>query len=771
MAVEVFSLVTARIDDKFLSYVVSSTGRDRDGVEQLLCGMSSNLQCWQKDDGSWHISGCLNNVVEAGANLLALYMRSQAAARSCGGSTADAALSVSGADDISAGTPPPFVAKTESVDDDDDDSDNIPLQDRIQKEAASQIQPETDSVDVGRKKVVSASRPQTRQSTSLAARKQSPKSYCCRVCKKSFSSSTNLRRHVRANHETGRFQCQYCPVAFKRCDSLLRHRRTAHADLQCTGCRKVFRNVDSKSAHVCKGRSSNKLSCTVCSKSFISRSNLNKHIRMTHGAIVFPCKECGKVFRHSDTLTLHTWKSHQRFICPQCGSVHETANLLCKHMSSVHGKRVPGMSAMRRSPSTENGDDSMNMNDVSDGDDDATDNLASDFLAGAADGGEHSLMQVLENGEASFLDVISDADELLRANVRKNRVKEEPGTRSNASNSKQAPGGAGKSNACHVCNKSFSSESNLRRHIRVNHEASQFPCHMCSAVFKRIDSLVRHKRANHADLCCSACHSVFNSAEAKATHDCLLPSEKKLSCDVCGKSFVNRSNLNKHSYLVHGGVKFHCTECPKFFRRSMTLTLHMWKFHNRFNCPQCNAVLDTAALLCEHMSSVHGRKATKNLSEICRRPVARPIPVANCTRCNKTFSSRSNLAKHVRVVHGHPRWHCALCERTFTAELQLSLHIRTFHQHLPMKLVAFTALIVAPSERINKLASSVVCGKFPQTTLLANLFKRNTNFSGISAGNTAKICVPLVNLCRFGVANCLQCFDIVGWAAGRASGP
>lgn len=685
MAVEVFTSVTARIDDKFLNYVVTSTGRDQRLVEQLLSGMSSNLQCSQKDDGSWHMSGCLNNIVEAGANLLALYVRLQAEARNST-SAADAAA----IDNTSPATAPQFVPKSETVDDDDDD-DDVPLQDRFRKEASDQLQPETDAVETGRKKGGPVTRPRTRQASSLAVSRQSPKSYCCRVCKKGFSSSTNLRRHVRANHETGRFQCQTCPVAFKRCDSLLRHRRTAHADLQCTSCRKVFKNIDVKSAHACKGRSSNKLACTVCSKSFISRSNLNKHIRMTHGAIVFPCKECGKMFRHSDTLTLHTWKSHQRFICPQCGSVQETANLLCKHMSSVHGKTVPGMSAMKRSPSPENGDDSLPMNDAFDGDDDANDNDANDtFRPDAVDNGEQTLVQVSATEADGFLDdVISDASTLLRGAVRKNRVKEEPSTRSNLSNFKQAAGSSSRSNSCRVCSKSFSSESNLRRHIRVNHEASQFPCHVCSAVFKRIDSLVRHKRANHADLCCSVCHAVFNSAEAKASHDCTRPSEKKLSCDVCGKSFVNRSNLNKHSYLVHGGVKFHCTECPKFFRRSMTLTLHLWKFHNRFNCPQCNAVLETAALLCEHMSSIHGRRATKNLSEICRRPANRPIPVANCTRCNKTFSSRSNLAKHVRVVHGHPRWHCSMCERTFTAELQLSLHIRTFHQHLPMKLVAF----------------------------------------------------------------------------------
>ena len=694
MAVEVFSVVTAKVDNSFLNEVIVSVGRDH-SIQHLLCSMSSNLKCRQNEDESWQISGCLNNVVEAGANLLALYVRSKAAARN-NNATIDVRLpiSVSDTDVMSPISLDPFVAKTERLDGEDDSLVQDSSRGMSTQENTNQMQTGGDGIEMGGNGGGTVGGTKRRQSSRQAARRQAHKhhnSYCCRMCKKSFSSSTNLRRHVRANHESGRFQCQYCPAAFKRCDSLLRHRRTAHADLQCTKCRKVFKNIEAKSLHVCKGRSSVKLSCNVCHKTFISRSNLNKHIRLTHGATVFPCKECGKVFRHPDTLTLHTWKYHHRFICPHCGSVHETATLLCKHMSSVHGKKVAGMSPIKHSPSPENGDDSFTVNDVSDGDD--SDDDINNLMTDAVDIGHQMLVQASENGETSFLDAIpdSDVDKLPRgtSSTRKNKTKDSAGNANVKRESSGAEEQGGKTNACHMCHKSFSSESNLRRHIRVNHEASQFPCQECSAVFKRIDSLVRHKRANHAELCCSVCHAVFNSAEKKSTHDCTRPSDRKLSCDVCGKSFVNRSNLNKHSYLVHGGVKFQCNECPKFFRRSMTLTLHMWKTHNRFTCPQCNTVLETAAVLCEHMSSIHGRKATKNLSEICRRPVNRPNAVANCVRCNKTFSSRSNLAKHIRVVHGHPRWHCSMCERTFTAELQLSLHIRSFHQNLPLKLVPF----------------------------------------------------------------------------------
>jgi len=682
MTVEVFSLVTAKIDSNFLTEMASCIGQDDCITEKLLSGMSSNLKCWQTEDHSWYMSGCLNNIVEAGANLLSLYMRWKTAARD----NLDVDVSFALASSSAGFTSP--LTKIEELDGEGDLQDQDSRRKTSPRQSAVRLQSGTGAEEMDESEDDAV--PRRRLPTRQAAHRQiyNKREFGCRTCKKSFSSATNLRRHVRANHESGRFQCQYCPLEFRRCDSLLRHRRTAHADLQCNSCRKVFKNVDSKSSHVCKGRSRDKLLCNVCRKSFISRSNLNKHIRMTHAATAFTCQDCGKIFRQSDSLTLHTWKNHRRFICPHCGSVHETADLLCKHMSTVHGKKLPSMSPNKHSPRLQNGDESFDMNDASDGNDD--NDAGGTAFPDANEDDDKTLLELATNGETSLLDEVPDsADHLPRGTsaVRKIRSKALIGKHRAASGVGTGEHSGSKTNACHICSKCFSSESNLRRHIRVNHEATRFPCQECTLVFKRIDSLVRHKRANHAELCCSVCRGVFNSVEAKESHDCTRPSEKKLSCDICGKSFANRSNVNKHSYLVHGGVKFHCTECPKFFRRSMTLTLHMWKFHNQFTCPQCNSVLESAALLCEHMTVIHGRKATKNLSEICRRPASRPKPIANCIHCNKMFSSRSNLSKHIRIVHGHPRFHCTMCERTFTSELMLSLHIRTFHQHLPMKLV------------------------------------------------------------------------------------
>ena len=208
MAVEVYSLVTATIDRNFLNNVMASISWDRSVIEQLLCGMSNNLKCWQNDDESWQISGCLNNIVEAGANLLALYMRAQAAARD-NNSAIDLPLSVSASstDAMTPGNPGLFVTKTEVFDGEDDQH----VEGSSQKVSGQEYVGDSGEVATEDNNVVGM---RTRQSSRPSAHRfiyKHQKSHCCRMCKKSFSSSTNLRRHVRANHESGRFQCQYCP--------------------------------------------------------------------------------------------------------------------------------------------------------------------------------------------------------------------------------------------------------------------------------------------------------------------------------------------------------------------------------------------------------------------------------------------------------------------------------------------------------------------------------------------------------------------------------
>ena len=81
---------------------------------------------------------------------------------------------------------------------------------------------------------------------------------------------------------------------------------------------------------------------------------------------------------------------------------------------------------------------------------------------------------------------------------------------------------------CNLCNKLFSNQSNLRKHIRSVHEKMKFTCEICGKEVSRKDKLQRHKLSVHS-----------KSSEFK--------------CTVCERKFIQKDNL-----LAHKNV---CCKC------------------------------------------------------------------------------------------------------------------------------------------------------------------------------------------------------------------
>ena len=56
-------------------------------------------------------------------------------------------------------------------------------------------------------------------------------------------------------------------------------------------------------------------------------------------------------------------------------------------------------------------------------------------------------------------------------------------------------------NICDICERSFSTKSNLKRHQETKHTErdpnSCFKCKNCEKVFERKDNLIRHERTEH----------------------------------------------------------------------------------------------------------------------------------------------------------------------------------------------------------------------------------------------------------------------------------
>ncbi|XP_076303940.1 zinc finger E-box-binding homeobox 2-like isoform X3 [Tachypleus tridentatus] len=119
--------------------------------------------------------------------------------------------------------------------------------------------------------------------------------HICPLCKKSYSLSTNLKRHLRLHHDR-----------------------------------------QSKSVKVTA-------TCPVCGQKLATSSSLNRHLA-THypSTSKYECNLCGKHVKRKDHYNLHMRQAHgsreQLYVCPKCDKVFTTGHYLNRHLFWAHSE-------------------------------------------------------------------------------------------------------------------------------------------------------------------------------------------------------------------------------------------------------------------------------------------------------------------------------------------------------------------------------------------------------------------------------------------------
>ena len=106
----------------------------------------------------------------------------------------------------------------------------------------------------------------------------------CKMCKKNFSCSSSLNRHMREVHKPINkcFTCTTCDKVYKRKDVLQKHISSCHEN-------EKFKNFH----------------CPYCSQKYGQKFNLNKHIRRCH-----KCSICNIAYKNQNDLKCHEFKRH-----------------------------------------------------------------------------------------------------------------------------------------------------------------------------------------------------------------------------------------------------------------------------------------------------------------------------------------------------------------------------------------------------------------------------------------------------------------------------
>ncbi|XP_061733571.1 zinc finger protein OZF-like isoform X2 [Nerophis ophidion] len=243
--------------------------------------------------------------------------------------------------------------------------------------------------------------------------------------------------------------------------------------------------------------------------------------------------------------------------------------------------------------------------------------------------------------------------------------------------------------SCQFCQKSFSINGNLQRHLRIHTGAKPFSCDTCGKSFNQSDTLKSHQRIHTGErpFVCNTCGKTFIQKSALRTHQKLTHvTDKTQACVACGTAMSCVDLLDVHLDTHHASVPCECVLCGRHLASVIELRSHqqghmMDKLHA---CGLCGKSFKSPSYLKSHLKMHCGEKPfscdiclrsfTQNSSLKLHQAVHTGEKPFGCNTCDKRFSSLGNRNRHLRIHTGEKPYSCNTCGRRFNQSNSLKAH-------------------------------------------------------------------------------------------------
>lgn len=477
------------------------------------------------------------------------------------------------------------------------------------------------------------------------------------TCSLIFSSPEELQRHSKIHCQALRVSCVPCGASFKELFELEQHLQQHNQDE--VHARTTFNYASSSELPITKHKETATISllqqipvvrdnpsiCQMCGKDLGSCELLKKHKAQhnTNTPGILKCLhwKCHHLFFHSaDELREHSKAIHNNFkptachdrqyICSKCVLTFKSATDLQEHHSRMHFLRP-----FKCVYCGEGFQDKNNYDEHLEKHKSQTSDLFKCLIVGC---------------QATF----SLSQDLTFHTIRHQATCDIPSCLFISTSQKDLKIHKGFVhsiwlNKCHMCNKGFTGEENLRRHLQAHNTDGKgvFKClkTRCHQTFSDPSDLMKHTMKQ---ICWGSMHK----------------------CDVPFCQFATdlKVKLRVHKEHVHSIWLHNCQVCGKGFKRLIDHKQHM-KSHDavgkEVDFSDCDQTFRPAKESdCRYLGS----------SLPVQRPLACDFPA-----CNYDFKSQQELEDHRIKMHSLKLWACQFCREEFDNFLELLRHVKDQH--------------------------------------------------------------------------------------------
>lgn len=420
--------------------------------------------------------------------------------------------------------------------------------------------------------------------------------------------------------------------------------------------------------------SGNYLQCDYCNRIFSRKYNLRTHILNCHINSNCCCEICDETFQSPAGLQKHLNRGHNRFQkgypeCDICGRIFTRKQNINSHMITVHLQGgFPHIECPHcQKQFTTERNLKRHVNQIHN----PYVQLPTCAYCFKTFKGKHSLLDHIQaNHSEDMRDVAK----------------------------------------CHVCNKRYTNNRNLKRHVEMFHgEKSEFKCELCPKVYTSNQSLRRHNRTRHSSNCQTK-QVRANRPRFDSDSDYTAQFYSKFHCESCNRYFKEEYFLRQHIKNEHSFKTFY-KYCREYLLKQEALKPLC---ENKLQyCEYCDYIASNQFDLKEHTKNEHNKDQATPTCHVCfkqfynqqdlndhKRVCIPPSNVNSCSHCDKLFTDMSSLEFHTRIFHPMVQipdtseflneetmeqdiscavYKCAHCERVYYSDRSLKHHIKLKH--------------------------------------------------------------------------------------------